>query len=81
MGDGGRRLGGALAIVGGLLVIGGCARHVLGALSSGATLGRSGAIHPMPEPAYLFSVGAGMLGIGMGAFLVRMGWRWLHGRS
>jgi hypothetical protein len=56
-----------------------CARHVLRALATGITPGRQGAVHSMPEPAYLVSVAAGALGICLGGYLVRMGWRWLRG--
>lgn len=80
MGSADHRLGGALAIAGGLVVMGVCARHVLRALESATTAGRLGAIHAMPHPSYFVSVGAGVLGMVMGAFLVRMGWRWLNGR-
>lgn len=75
------RAAGLLAIAGGLVVAGACARHVLRALDSGITPGRQGALHYLPEPAYWVSVGAGMLGVAMGAMLVRLGWRWLHGRA
>ena len=74
----GPRLAGALAIAGGLLVMGGCARHVVRALASGTTTGRLGAVYAMPHPSYIVSVAAGVLGIGLGALLARMGWRWLH---
>jgi hypothetical protein len=76
---GGHRLGGALAIAGGLLVMAGCGRYVTTALASGTTTGRLGAVYAMPHPSYIAGVAAGVLGIGMGAFLVRMGWRWLRG--
>lgn len=78
MSGGPHRAGGLLAIAGGLLVMGVCARHVLRALATGTTAGRLGAVHAAPEPAYLVSVAAGVLGIGIGGYLVRMGWRWLH---
>lgn len=81
MSGGGHRLGGVLAIAGGLMVMGACVRHVVRALASGTTAKRLGAVHSMPHPSYMVSVAAGVLGIGMGAYLVRMGWRWAHGRS
>jgi hypothetical protein len=73
------RWGGRLAIAGGLVVMAGCARHVLRALDAGMTTGRQGAAHYAQDPAYLVSVGAGILGFFMGAYLIRMGWRWLRG--
>lgn len=75
------RWGGRIAIAGGLLVMVGCARHVLRALDAGMTAGRQGAVRYAQDPAYLVSVGAGILDIVMGAWLIRMGWRRLRGNS
>jgi hypothetical protein len=73
-----RAAGGLLAMAGGLAVAAVCARHVLRALATGMTAGRQGAVHTAPEPAYLVSVAGGVLGIWMGGYLVRLGWRWLR---
>lgn len=70
---------GLLAIAGGLVVAGVCARHVLRALASGVTRGKLGAIHAAPEPQYYASVIAGVVGILLGGALARVGWRWLRG--
>ena len=80
MSGGGHRLG-ALAIAGGLPVMGGCIRHVVRASASSTTVDRLGAVYSMPHPSYIVSVAAGAIGIGMGAFLAGMRWRWLPGRS
>lgn len=70
---------GLLAIAGGLLVAGVCARHVLRALDSGLTRGKLGAVHAAPEVQYYASIAAGLVGIMLGCVLAGMGWRWLRG--
>lgn len=68
-------------IAGGLGGIAGAGWYLARALATGSVRGRLGAVHVMPEPAFLVGVGAGVFSIVMGSYLVRAGWRLLQGRS